>query len=80
MASEDFLIMLKRSVLISFLLAAGTLQAQETAAPDLEKGKQVASTICVACHNADGNSQLPANPKLAGQIPEGLGAVPIERY
>ncbi|QID18504.1 cytochrome c4 [Nitrogeniibacter mangrovi] len=63
--------MLKRSLLISLLLTAGSVHAQdEAAAPDLAKGKQVAETICGACHNPDGNSQLPANPKLAGQIPE----------
>jgi len=66
--------MLKRSLLISLLLVAGSIQAEEaaTAAPNLEKGKQVAETICAGCHNADGNSALAANPKLAGQIPEYL--------
>ena len=66
--------MLKRSLLISLLLAAGSLHAQEEAGAntgaDLEKGKQTAENICAACHNPDGNSQLAANPKLAGQIPE----------
>ena len=37
------------------------------AKPDLERGKQLASTVCVACHGADGNSSIPANPILAGQ-------------
>ena len=65
--------MLKRTLLLSLLLAAGSLQAQEKAAePDLAKGKEIAETICAGCHAADGNSQLPANPKLAGQIPEYL--------
>ena len=27
---------------------------------------------CAACHAADGNSIAPANPKIAGQIPEYL--------
>jgi len=35
--------------------------------PDLAKARQIAGTICVACHSADGNSVLPANPILAGQ-------------
>lgn len=35
--------------------------------PDLERGKQIAATVCVACHGPDGNSPLPANPILAGQ-------------
>lgn len=57
-----------RSLLISslLLLASASLQAQDQA-PDLAKAKQIAESICVACHNADGNSQLSANPKLAGQ-------------
>lgn len=35
---------------------------------DPAKGKTVAETICVACHGADGNSPVPANPILAGQV------------
>lgn len=59
--------MIKRSLLLSsLLLVAGGLQAQDQA-PDLAKAKQTAETICAACHSADGNSQLSANPKLAGQ-------------
>jgi cytochrome c553 len=34
---------------------------------DLERGKQIATTVCVACHGPDGNSPAPANPVLAGQ-------------
>ncbi|MCB1961588.1 MAG: cytochrome c4 [Rhodocyclaceae bacterium] len=65
--------MLKRSLLLSLLLSAGSLHASEGAsAPDVAKGKQIAETICAGCHSADGNSQLPANPKLAGQVPEYL--------
>lgn len=63
--------MLKRSLLLSLFLAAGSVQAEQQAA-DLEKGKATAEGICAGCHNPDGNSQLPANPKLAGQIPEYL--------
>lgn len=56
-----------RSLLISsLLLASAGLQAQGPA-PDLAQAKQIADSICVACHNSDGNSQLSANPKLAGQ-------------
>lgn len=60
--------MIKRSLLLSLLLVAGSLQAQ-VQTPDLAKAKQTAETICAGCHMADGNSQLPANPKLAGQHP-----------
>jgi cytochrome c553 len=34
---------------------------------DPERGKQLATTVCAACHGADGNSTAPANPNLAGQ-------------
>ncbi len=66
--------MIKRSLLLSLLLAAGAAQAQDKAAaqPDLTKAKQTAEQVCGACHGADGNSQIPANPKLAGQHAEYL--------
>jgi cytochrome c553 len=35
--------------------------------PDLKRGHEIATTICVACHGADGNSTIAANPKLSGQ-------------
>lgn len=47
----------------------GGICAQE-AKPDAAKGRTIASQVCAACHAADGNSVAPANPKLAGQIPE----------
>ena len=34
---------------------------------DAARGQSIATTVCVACHAADGNSTLAANPKLAGQ-------------
>ena len=58
----------------SFLIGlwpAGAL-AQAPAKPDAAKGQAIASQTCVACHAADGNSPLPANPKLAGQFYEYL--------
>jgi cytochrome c553 len=57
----------------SFVLLAGVLgvaQANE-AAPAAPKGDvaagQAKSAVCAACHGADGNSVIPANPMLAGQ-------------
>lgn len=43
--------------------------AQEGAPPklDLAKAQQTATQICAACHGADGNSSVSANPNLAGQ-------------
>jgi cytochrome c553 len=54
------------------VFSAGHALAQDAAKPDAAKGQGVASQVCVACHMADGNSALPENPKLAGQIPEYL--------
>lgn len=34
---------------------------------DAAKGKEIATTVCVACHGPDGNSPAAANPKIAGQ-------------
>ena len=64
--------MIKRSLLLSLLLATGLVQAQDKAAaqPDIAKAKQTAEQVCGACHGIDGNSQIPTNPKLAGQHAE----------
>jgi cytochrome c553 len=35
--------------------------------PDLERGKQIATTVCAACHGPTGLSTAPTNPNLAGQ-------------
>jgi cytochrome c553 len=65
-----------RRVLAAFaalgLLWAAQVAAQGAAKPDIAKGEQVAKQVCAACHAADGNSAIAANPKLAGQIPEYL--------
>ena len=38
-------------------------------AADAEAGKAIAEGNCASCHNADGNSTIALNPKLAGQVP-----------
>lgn len=53
--------------LAAVTLGAGTAAAQGAAKPDLAKAKQTAETVCAACHGADGNSAVAANPNLAGQ-------------
>jgi len=54
-------------------LAALSLSAQAQAVkPDLAKGSASFGQVCAACHGADGNSTITANPKLAGQHPEYL--------
>lgn len=42
------------------------------AQPDLAKGEASFGAVCASCHSADGNSLIPANPKLAQQHPEYL--------
>ena len=59
------------SLTFALLATAASVYANETApAPykgDAAKGQPIASAVCGACHGADGNSAVPANPKLAGQ-------------
>jgi cytochrome c553 len=59
------------AALASCALAAAHAQ-QKTPAADPAKGQQIANQVCAACHAADGNSTIPANPKLAGQHAEYL--------
>jgi len=59
------------------LVYAGAATAAAPAAvpkPDLERGKQIASTVCVACHGADGNSTIVTNPILAAQHADYIAA------
>lgn len=64
--------------LIAHLLLASTMaatslsvQAQDAPAkPDLAKGEASYSAVCAACHGADGNSTVPAQPKLSQQHPQ----------
>lgn len=49
--------------------------AEMPAKPDLGRGKQIAGAVCAACHGADGNSVIPANPILAGQGADYIASV-----
>ncbi len=73
-------------------LSAASVFAQAAGAgkPDLKRGQEIAAGVCAGCHNADGNSAIPANPKLAGQHADylvkqlsnfkpGAGGKPAER-
>jgi len=66
------------SFLVTLLIAMTAFGAHAAdaakAAPkgDAARGQPIASTVCAACHGADGNSTLAVNPKLAGQHPEYL--------
>ncbi|MBV7540011.1 cytochrome c [Acidovorax sp. sic0104] len=70
------------SMLIAAALAAPALPAfsagetpaapPKAAKPDLVKGEASFTAVCAACHGADGNSAIAANPKLSQQHPEYL--------
>lgn len=75
------------ALILASLLGAGTLYAAEVGqlpASKLQATKNeskveapkdattIINTVCAACHNADGNSVITTNPRLAGQIPEYL--------
>jgi cytochrome c553 len=55
------------TALAAVALCAPPAAAQGAGKPDLAKAKQTVDQICAACHGADGNSPIAANPNLAGQ-------------
>ena len=61
------------SLMLSFALSALAAEKPVEVVP-VEKNTvaQITSTVCAACHNADGNSLITLNPKLAGQHPDYL--------
>src|SRR5664279_3958557 len=64
----------KAALAILFATSFVTHASEEAhAKADPAKGKAIAESICVACHGADGNSPISANPKLAGQVEEYIG-------
>ncbi len=64
---------LAMSGVVSALCMAQAM-AQPLAAPpaDLARGQQIATSVCMACHSADGSRGSPANPILQGQHAEYL--------
>ncbi len=61
-----------RALAACLILFGASAFAQKDAAKGSDKAQGIASQVCAACHAADGNSPIPANPKLAGQFPEYL--------
>jgi len=60
--------MTTRAGKLACLLACGVAAIASSAlAADIEAGKKKVTEVCQACHGMDGNSQIPDNPKLAGQ-------------
>lgn len=64
---------MKFTLALAAMIAATTaLAAEPLFRGDAAKAQGIVNQVCAACHAADGNSQIAANPKLAGQIPEYL--------
>lgn len=60
-----------RLALLSAALASGVaLAADPTPKADPAKAQQTAIQVCGACHGATGQSTIPVNPNLAGQVAE----------
>lgn len=60
--------------LIAAALASACMSAaaygQVAVKGDPAKAQQIVTSVCAACHGADGNSAIPANPSIAGQPAE----------
>jgi len=61
----------KFSAAVTLLVAASLCSLTAVAGGDAAAGEEKAAT-CAACHGADGVSQIPTNPILAGQYPSYL--------
>lgn len=61
-------------VTVALSLSSGLAHGSEgkSTKPDVAAGEAKASTVCAACHSADGSRGLPAYPILQGQHPEYL--------
>ena len=57
-------------ILATALVSASVLANEPAPAPvskgDPKKAEAIVNQVCAGCHAADGNSAVPANPKLAG--------------
>ena len=51
----------------SLAFGAAAAETKPTVKPDLAKGQATSTTLCGACHTADGSRGIPANPIIQGQ-------------
>lgn len=63
--------MKKTAIALAMFFGLTATSQASSISGDAEAGKAKSAT-CAACHSADGNSVIPANPKLAGQSAEYL--------
>ena len=55
---------------LAVALASAFAHGQEAIKGDPAKAQQLVTQVCAACHAADGNSAIPANPVIAAQHPQ----------
>lgn len=58
--------------LAAALVVSGFASSAMAAKADAKAAEPIATQVCAACHNADGNSTIAANPSLAGMNAEYL--------
>ena len=58
---------MKRLSLIATALLFSAWAGAAGPVANVERGKQVATTVCASCHAVDGNSGIATYPRLAGQ-------------
>ena len=61
-------------VAVVYAAIAAAAAPAAPAKPDLARGQQLATTVCAACHGANGVSPAPANPHIAGQSGDYIAA------
>ncbi|MBO67903.1 MAG: cytochrome c4 [Acidiferrobacteraceae bacterium] len=60
---------MKQLIIIISILSLGAITSTGFAAGGDPEAGQIKSVVCAACHGADGNSDNPEYPSLAGQVP-----------
>ena len=55
------------SLFLVLFFTTNVALAEKLTPQDFKATKKIINNLCIACHAADGNSLIPANPKLAGQ-------------
>jgi len=55
------------SLFLVLFFTTNVALAEKQTPQNFKATKKIINNLCIACHAADGNSLIPANPKLAGQ-------------
>jgi len=55
------------SLFLVLFFTTNVALAEKLTPQNFKATKKIINNLCIACHAADGNSLIPANPKLAGQ-------------